>query len=78
MAGNPYLRFPLGELHVNSLLLWGILAIFLIAYCVVSSILVYHWRAYGMDTKAVALAQVIFFVVSALLFVAAMLAISAF
>lgn len=56
---------------LNVPVLMVILVLFLIFYSVVTSVLVYHWRAYGMKSKGILAAESLFFAVSVVLFVSA-------
>jgi hypothetical protein len=51
-------------------------AIFLVLYITVSAVLVFHWRRYGMHSRSVILAEVVFGIVSLALAVFALLALS--
>lgn len=61
-----------GKLNVETFVGKPVLAIiffvYLIGYIVLSSILFYHWRAYGMGSKTVIFAELLFVLVSIVLF----------
>lgn len=65
--------FP--ELNISFVLnipvLLVILVLFFIFYSVITSVLVYHWRAYGMKSAGILAAESLFFAVSVILFVTA-------
>ncbi len=52
-------------------ILLAFLVLFLIFYLIISAILFYHWRAYGMKNKGVLFAESVFFAGSVILFVIA-------
>lgn len=56
---------------LNVPVLFTILILFLIFYGIVTSVLVYHWRAYGMKSKGILAAESMYFTVSVILFVTA-------
>ena len=78
MVDYSILKFPFDSIHINSQFLWIFLAVFFIVYLILSSVLIYHWRIYGMNTKAVYLAQAVFLIASALLFISAIVSIGTF
>lgn len=45
-----------------------VLGLFLSVYVVLSSIIIYHWHAYGMKSKGVYLAETVFLLVTIVLF----------
>jgi Ni/Fe-hydrogenase subunit HybB-like protein len=42
-------------------------AVFLVLYIVISAVLVFHWRRYGMHSRSVVLAEAVFSIVSLVL-----------
>lgn len=46
-----------------------ILLAYFVGYCVLSGVLFYHWRAYGMGSKKIYFAETVFILVSMVLFV---------
>jgi len=72
--------FSLGKFTflVNTPVLVIILVLFFIFYCIVSGVLVYHWKAYGMGKKGILVAEALYLMVSAALFVLAILGIHYF
>lgn len=56
--------------------LLSILAIFSLGYIVISSILFYHWTAYGMGSHGIIVGELLFTIVSVLLFLTAFLSAS--
>lgn len=46
-----------------------ILLAYFIFYCIVSGVLFYHWRSYGMGSKKVLFAETVFLLFSIVLFV---------
>ncbi len=71
MAPNPFITFPLKGIHITENLLWAILGVFFIFYCIIGVVLLFHWREYGLGSKAVVFAELIFIAVSVILFLAA-------
>ncbi|MSU45076.1 MAG: hypothetical protein EXS47_00365 [Candidatus Zambryskibacteria bacterium] len=61
---------------INTTGLIVVLALFSIVYVVITSVLVYHWSAYGMRNPGILVAETLFLFVSLVLFVFAGLAIS--
>jgi hypothetical protein len=62
--------------NIGKPLLWLVLVIFLSIYAIVSIVLFYHWRKYGMKNKSILLAEGLFVVVSLGLFVIAISSLS--
>ena len=66
----PYINTSFSQLsrHINGGFVHILLLIFFILYCIgyaiYSGILFYHWHAYGMHTKRIMIAQIIFSVVT--------------
>ncbi len=56
--------------------LGALFAAFLVLYIIVSAVLVFHWRRYGMHSRSVALAEAVFGIVSLVLAGFAFLALS--
>lgn len=52
------LPFPLSNV------LWGIFAVALIVFAISSTVLLYHWRSYGMNNKKILFAQTLYITVS--------------
>ena len=48
--------------------LLGIFVLFLIVYCVISSVLIYHWVAYGMGSAGIWVGAALYIFVSLSLF----------
>jgi hypothetical protein len=48
-----------------------ILILFAIFYSIVSSVIVYHWHAYGMQSQGILVAESLYIIVTAALFVSA-------
>lgn len=61
---------------VNTTGLIVVLVLFSIIYAAITSVLVYHWSAYGMRNPGILVAEALFLFVSLVLFVFAGLAIS--
>jgi len=74
----PSLPFVNAAFFVNVPVLLGILVIFFIVYAIISSLLVYHWTAYGMYSITVMVTMLLFIFVSVGLFSVAALAIGYF
>lgn len=45
-----------------------IFAVFLFVYAIISSILFYHWSSYGMNSVGIVVAEVLFLLISVILF----------
>ncbi len=77
---NPVLSVPGMDLSLflNTTTLSIVFIIFLIAYCTVSSVLVYHWSAYGMRHSGVLVAETLFICVSVVLLTVAGISVSYF
>ena len=58
---------PIGEFQIPPIVLWGVLGLFLVAFVIVSAMLIYHWRRYGMRNHSIILAEIIYLSVSGLL-----------
>lgn len=56
------------SLILNTTVLSALLIIFSVFYVVVTSILLYHWSAYGMKTRGIVLAESVFLSVTLVLF----------
>ena len=54
------------NIHISKGVLGIVLLLFLVVYGIISSILFYHWRRYGMHSGAVVFAELVFILVSAL------------
>ncbi len=63
---------------INTPVLIGIMAVFLVLYLIISSVLVYHWHAYGMQSHGILVGETLFIFISAVLFVIAGLSINYF
>lgn len=55
--------------------LWYVLGFVFLIYAVLSCILVYHWRTYGMKSRLIIRAEITYFIVSLSLFCLAVLCI---
>lgn len=66
------------SLFLNAPILLAALVAFLVFYLIVSSVLVYHWHAYGMKSWGIKVAELLFFVVSVFLFTLAVVSLSYF
>jgi len=75
---NQFLVFNINSIHINATFLWFAFLLFFVAYSVLSGILQYHWTEYGMGTRAVHIAQIVFFGVSLFFFLMGIAAISLF
>lgn len=80
---NPVSPFNIGTLSVsrisiNSVILWVIFGLFFLLYAIISAVLIYHWRAYGMSSRAIILAETVFIIVSLVLFSLAVISIGIF
>lgn len=53
---------------VNQSSMMVVFLIFLVVYLIISGVLFYHWNTYGMRSRAVTLAQLIFFAGSCVVF----------
>ena len=61
---------------VSSTVLLIVLGVFFIIYLIISSVLFYHWNAYGMGSRGIVFGESIFLIVSVCLFVVAFLSAS--
>ncbi len=59
------------SVFVSKPILYLLLALFFIVYAILASILFFHWRAYGMRSKSILIAETLFLFVSLILFVTA-------
>ena len=66
------------SLFVNAPVLFGILILFFAFYVTVSSVLMYHWSAYGMRSSGILVGETLFLFVSVVLFVISVLSIHYF
>jgi hypothetical protein len=62
-----FLKTPLSNIHSTTVLL-GIFIIFSLIYITVSGILIYHWQAYGMNSKGIVIGRTLFLLVSVILY----------
>lgn len=65
-------------LSVSPDFLWGTLALVLAVFLIVSFILQYHWKHYGIDTDGKLFTRALFWIVAVGLIVTATLALVAF
>lgn len=65
---NPFQGLPEVSLSIGKPVLWGFFVLFFIGYSIISGVLVYHWKKYGMSNKTIIFAQGLFIVVSIILF----------
>ena len=72
----PTLAIPHISLVLSPAVLLGALFVFGIFYLIITGILFYHWTSYGMGNHGVHIAEILFIVVSALVFVVAFLSAS--
>ncbi len=75
---SPIISLPtLPSLHfavaLSPAVLMGILILFFILYLIVSSVLFYHWTTYGMGSHGILVGEILFLLVSVLLFLVAFL-----
>lgn len=66
------------HLQIDKLVLWVLFVIAVFIFAVISSVLVYHWRAYGMRNHSIVFAQSLYISVSLLLLVGAVFSIISF
>ncbi len=70
-----FASLPLPHLKLSFLInvpvLIAILVLFACLYTVVSSVIVYHWHAYGMKSQGIVVAESLYFFVTIVLFVCA-------
>lgn len=64
--------------HLSPFVLWGVFGVFLTLYLIVSGVLFYHWRAFGMKTKSIVLAESMYILVSLILITIAIFSILSF
>ena len=80
---QPSLSMP-GALHIdlslliNLTVLTVIFVLFIVCYVILSSVLMYHWSAYGMRSHGILVSRFLFLFISVILFVIAGLALSYF
>lgn len=55
------------SLQFSPLMLWGVLAVALVCFSVVTVILVYHWTRYGNKNVHIAIAEAVYLPVSLIL-----------
>jgi hypothetical protein len=68
---NPLENMSTISLEISKTFLWGFLGVFFAIYALVSIILMYHWRRYGMKNSAIIFAEALFTFVSVGLFAVA-------
>ena len=61
---------------INLPILIGVLVVFFIVYCAVSSVVMYHWYSYGMSSPGILVAETLFFLVTVVMFMVSGLALS--
>ena len=74
----PSLPHISASILLNKPLIMLILLLFFVVYSIISYILLYHWKAYGMKSRGIIIAEVLFFSVSIVLFIISGLAINYF
>ncbi len=57
----------------NPKALWYVLGFVFFIYAIVSAVLAYHWRTYGMGSRLILKAEVFYFTISISLFVLAII-----
>ena len=60
--------------HIGPSILLPIFLIFALVYSIVSGVIFYHWITYGMGSKTIVMAEILFVSVSVLLFILAFIA----
>lgn len=71
MVPNPFLAFPFKSIHLSSSLLWALLGAYFFFYCILSLVLTFHWREYGMNAKTIIFVELLFYGISIFLFLMA-------
>ncbi len=66
------------DLPVAPEFLWFVLALLIIFFIIISSILTYHWKIYGLDHNPKVFAKSIFWIVSIILIFVMTLAVTGF
>lgn len=68
--------FPIAKLFslVSTPVLTVILVIFFILYCIMGAVLMYHWKTYGMGRKGIIVGKSLYLIISAGLFIIAIMA----
>lgn len=64
-----------GPWEIPVFVIWIIFGLFMVIYTIVSGILIYHWRKYGMKTRPIIVAETIYIMISLVLIAGAILSI---
>ena len=75
---SPFADLPTLPVSIGKPIVWIFFILFCAGYAVITGILIYHWRKYGMSNKKILLAESIFLIVSGVLFVSAFISLSLF
>lgn len=75
---SPFADLPTLPVSIGKPIIWVLFALFIIGYAIITGILIYHWRKYGMSNKNIILAETLFLIVSGILFVLAFISLSLF
>jgi hypothetical protein len=78
MPTNPFLALATASTKVPGEALWAIFAFFALVYIIISSILAYHWKEYGLGSKKIAFAAKLYFTISLLMLIGGILSILSF
>jgi hypothetical protein len=73
---KPIDSFSAISFSLSKPLFWAIFVVFALLYAVVSGVLFYHWRKYGMKNSTIVFAEGLFGLVSIGLFITSLLALS--
>lgn len=75
---SPFADLPTLPVSIGKPIIWVFFALFFIGYAIITGILIYHWRKYGMSNKYIILAESLFLIVSVILLVLAFISLSLF
>lgn len=67
----PYISSLNLSLFLNKPVLFMVWVAFSVLYFIISSVLMYHWVVYGMSSRSIIVAEILFFSVSVALFIIA-------
>ena len=66
---NHFLALANQSFEVNALAIWALFAFFILIYITITTILLYHWKAYGMKNPTISFARNLYMGVSLLLII---------
>jgi hypothetical protein len=78
MIDNPFLAIASVATKLNSAILFAIFSFFVLIFIVISTVLTYHWKTYGMGSTTIVFARNIYFGFSGIIIFVAIVSIISF